>query len=78
MKHPFHAGHDLREQRGVADVAFDEVDLIAGLLPREVFGVSEREIVQNDHAGAATAKRLGDVGADESGAAGDECFHALK
>ena len=61
MENPVHAGHQFGEKGLIADVTLDELDLIAGLLPREVGGIAEREVVEHDDGGSTAAKSLGDV-----------------
>ena len=62
--HPGGVGHVLDVELGAA--------LERGL---EVLDASRREVVDDVHLVAARDERVGEMGADESGAAGDEGLH---
>jgi len=77
--------HDVRATRqavdecGVADVALVDLDALAAHGAREVLAAAADEVVDDDDAGGACFERLvGDVGADEAGAAGDEDAGAVE
>ena len=63
--------------RGVADVALDERR--AAVERRvEVLALARGEVVEDDDLVAAVEQGVDEVGADEAGAAGDECTHGRR
>ena len=64
-------GHQLNIGAGVDDV----VEAVVGLEVADVVDASRRQIVDDEDFVAAPEQLLGQVGADEAGAAGDEITH---
>ena len=74
VDHGVGPGHEAVDQRGVADVAHDELDAVGGQ-PGDVVGVAGvGELVQHGdvHAGVLAHDVVDEVGADEAAAAGDD------
>ena len=70
MEDHLDAADRAREQRVVADVAFEELDAIGDV--GEVLALAGREVVDDANAVAARDQRARDRRSDEAGAAGDE------
>ena len=78
MEDPITTGDSLREQRGIAHIALNDLDGVASRFPGEVIEASGAQIVENDHTGTVGAERLGEMRTDKPGAAGDECLHGAE
>ena len=74
MDHGVGLGHEAVHERGVADVAHDELDAVGGQ-PRDVVGVAGvGQLVEHGDVDARVLAHdvVDEVGADEAAAAGDD------
>jgi hypothetical protein len=72
------ACNEVVEQVGVEDAAEDELDIVAVPQVLDVLQAPGREVVEEDHRVAPREQRVGEVGADEPGSAGDEGAHGTR
>lgn len=80
MDHGVRLGHEAVDERGVADVAHDELDAVRGQA-RDVLGVAGvGQLVEHGDvdAGVLAHDMVDEVGADEAAAAGDDDALRLK
>ena len=74
VDHGVGPGHEAVDERGVADVAHDELDAVGGQ-PGDVLGVAGvGQLVEDGHVDARVLAHdvVDEVGADEAAAAGDD------
>ncbi|MNF70025.1 hypothetical protein D3C84_519240 [compost metagenome] len=69
VHHGAATGHSPSHQRGIGDVADDQFDL--GIVQRQVAALAGRQIIKDAHRMALGEQRVGQVRANEPGAAGD-------
>ena len=75
MKNDVAAVDELREERLVLDRVDEVFESAAALEMRDVFDGAGRQVVEDEHLVAAIEQRLGEMRADEPGAAGDQRAH---